>query len=946
MVLFLHPSLYSQETGPRISPNIQGAPFDSALNYIIHQSHLYLELPGTLVINKKFTYHGNNVFVSKIMDSLLKNTGLVDSIAGKLLYILPKKQAAAPRDSSTTDPPPHLPGRIINKEREPLVAASLQVDGMKGGAITDSGGYFLLRNIPPKPFTLLVSCVGYYPREISVRNPKYILVVLIRKEGNMENVQTTTYTHVLRKQSTGNICRVPLNRIDLPVMPSITTALDAQVPGLVISQMNGIPGSSSKIQLRGQSSIGSLPGYANLPANNPLIIINDIPYAAGNDPLSLLPSSAGNPNAAGAAAGGLSALNFISLQDIESIEVLKDADATAIYGSRGANGVIVITTRRGNMGAPQINVDVFSGVGSSIGTTPLMNTRQYVAMRRQALGNDKLTPTSQDDPDLTQWDTTRNTDFKKLLAGGTSRIEGAHLSIAGGKNNITYYISGGLRRETTVFPANLYYTQRFFNSAIVLNPKAKRLIISADMTYASVAADLITNDLTSGTRLAPNAPPLHDTSGNLTWVYNNVHFTNPLSWLSSVYNATTHTFIGTIHISDTLFNNFYISSYFGANNIETIETSIFPIRAQDPSMSNPGSASFATNTYKSWTAESQLLYILKTGKLKITLMTGNSFQSMLNTRNILSATGYTSDAALGSPAAATKLNATNSPYQYNYAALFASVNAAMDKRFFLNLSGRRDGSSRFGPDNRFGNFGSAGIAWIFCNDTSCGDHPHLLSLGKFRGSYGITGNDQIGNYMYFDSWLFQNPGMAYGGFTGLDRNGTANASFGWEINRKLDLSFELEFIKRIRLEATWYCNRSTNLLISESLPSQTGFTVQNNKNSPAVVQNSGFEFILSSMRPLKPPVSRKFIFDWRFILTIPRNRLVSFPSLATSVYSQNLVIGQSLTVQQGYQSKGVNTATGVMEMKDINKDGFITRQDYTIIGNTDPRYYGGFSASV
>ncbi len=232
-------------------------------------------------------------------------------------------------------------------------------------------------------------------------------------------------------------------------MPSIATALSGQVPGLLVSEMNGVPGKAViKSSCGCQSSIGLRPGWANLPSNNPLIIVNDIPYAAGNDPLSLLASSAGNPNAAGAAAGGLNPLSFINMQDVESIEILKDADATAIYGSRGANGVIVITTRKGTAGALKTSADVFSGAGNCISTTPLLTTRQYVAnahtgadQRRTLHPMRKMLPTScYGIPPAIPIS-------EKLLVGGTSRIEGAHLSLTGGNNNIVYYFSSGIRRH-------------------------------------------------------------------------------------------------------------------------------------------------------------------------------------------------------------------------------------------------------------------------------------------------------------------------------------------------------------------------------------------------------------------------------------------------------------------------------------------------------------------
>ena len=752
----------------------------------------------------------------------------------------------------------------------------------------------------------------------------------------------TTYTHVLRKYSTANICPVPLAHSNLALL-SVPHVLSGQVPGMLVNDMNGIPGSASKIRSGGQSSIGPYPGWANLPANSPLIIVNDIPLSTGDDPLSLLPSAAGNPLGIGAGAGGMSALDFINSQDIENMAVLKGADATAIYGSRGSNDVIVITTRRGNTGPPKISMDISSSCGTSINTMPVLNTRQYIAMRKEALANDGHRPDAQNAPDLVLWDTTRYSNFKKMLVGNTARADNAHLSLSGGKNNTMYYISGGLRRQTTVFPGDSYYMQRFFNGSLSVSPKGRRYTIGGSVTYSSNTAKLPVNDLTPGTRLAPNAFPLVDTSGHLAWTDNNaISITNPLSWLSNSYTASINTFIGSLHITDTVLKNLFAKLYFGANNIENTETSLLPIAAQDTAISDLGSANFASNLYKSWSAECQLEYRLKIKELKITLMAGNSFQSVRNSRNTLTATGYSSDDLLGSRDAAKNLSASGNTSLYNYAGLFASVNAAIAQKIFVNLSGRRDGSSRFGPGNRFGNFGSAGAAWVICDDTSNSGNPQLLSFLKLRGGYGITGNDQIGNYNYLDAYTILPASRAYGGLAGLSRDRLANPYYSWEISHKLDLSLYLEFIKRIKLEATWYRNRSTRLLVSDVIADQAGFGVQDNINAPAIVQNSAFEFILSSYQL----AYKRFTFEWRLTLTIPYNKLIYYPNLPASSYSKSLVTGQSLTVQRGYLARGVDPATGIMLMRDLNNDGQITPADYSVFGNADPKYYGSFSCSV
>ena len=943
-LLFICQPSYSQYRDKLIPVNFQHSRFPSAMEVVLKKWHLTLvALPEIFTNAGEITYRKKNASLDEVLRYMFKDLDVdyhIDPNAGTLHVFSNDHHPQAP-DSTVASAVINVEGLVINEAHEPVCAVSITVKDSKAGTVTNDYGRFSLLT-RSQSSVLVATSMGYYPASVNLRNKNRVTIKLIRKFNNLEAV-LTPYTRVPLKQNTGNIAKVPIHSMNLPLVSSVTAALYGQVTGLLVSPMNGIPGSSSRVQLRGQSSPGLLAGWANLPPGNPLFIIDGVPLATGNDPISLLKSAAGNPNASGAAAGGIGALDFLNMQDVESIMVLKDADATAIYGSRGANGVIVITTRRGRTCKPKYGIDVFSGMGNLINTTPLLDTRQYVALRRAALTNDGITPNSVNAPDVTVWDTSRYTNFKKMLVGGTSRINGAHLSLAGGEPRFTYYISGSLRRETTVFSDDLSYIQRHFNASFSVTPKGSKFNAGIALLLSSNTSNLVSGDMTPGTLLAPNAPALRDTAGKLVWSYKGVHFTNPLSWLLNRYTANVSTIISSVHLSDTLLKNLVIKLGLGVNIIDNTETSIFPIAAQDSAISRLGSSNFATNGWKSWMAEPQLEWLIKRNKWKITLMAGSSFQAINNNRNIINATGYTIDALLLSQDAAASTSTSNTSSQYKYTAVFGSANFACDNKLYLNLTGRRDGSSRFGPDKRFGNFGAAGASWIFCNDTFHTNKAPLLSFGKLRSSYGITGNDQIGNYMYLESWTALPSSRNYGGVGGLNQDRIANSTFGWEINRKFDFSLYLEFRHTLKMEATVYRNRSTHLLISQVLAGQTGFSVQSNKNSDAVIQNSGFECMLY----MDQLVANQVTLGWALRLTVPRNKLLSFPALSASNYANSLVVGQSLTVQRGLVSKGVNPSTGLMEMKDINNDGRISApEDYAINGNADPKYYGSFSGSV
>lgn len=333
------------------------------------------------------------------------------------------------------------------------------------------------------------------------------------------------------------------------------------------------------------------------------------------------------------------------------------------------------------------------------------------------------------------------------------------------------------------------------------------------------------------------------------------------------------------------------------------------------------------------------MHLIKKGRVNI--LFGSTFQERTTKSTFINASNYTSDLLLNSAAAAGQITATNTSSQYRYTAFFGRVNFNWENRYILNLSARRDGSSRFGPENRFANFGALGSAWILSNESFFKRKIKFLSYSKIRFSYGITGNDQIGNYKYLDLW--SSTPTTYQNVPGLQPNSLFNPNFEWEKNKKTEVAIELGAIKdRILLSLSYYSNRSSNQLISYQLPDQTGFT-SITKNLPALVQNSGIEIAIAT----KNISAKKFNWTSSFNITIPKNKLVSFPGLSSSSYSSFYREGQSLNIINKAKFLGVNPTTGTYIVEDYNKDGIISfPADYQFLGNTDPKFYGGFQNSL
>ncbi|HEU4609419.1 MAG TPA: TonB-dependent receptor, partial [Chitinophagaceae bacterium] len=301
--------------------------------------------------------------------------------------------------------------------------------------------------------------------------------------------------------------------------------------------------------------------------------------------------------------------------------------------------------------------------------------------------------------------------------------------------------------------------------------------------------------------------------------------------------------------------------------------------------------------------------------------------------------GYSSDALLKDLSSAGSITPRNSYHrQYNYQSAFGRVNYNLSQKYILNLTFRRDGSSRFGPNRQFGNFGAIGGAWLFSGENFISQGLPFLSYGKLRASYGTTGNDQIGDYQYLDSW--SPTSFPYGGVTGLSPTSIYNPDYSWEINKKFEAALELGFLKdRILLTANYYNNRSSNQLVGYTLSPQSGFSSYI-ANFPAKVENSGWEMEVNSSNINSP----KFKWNTTANLTIPKNKLLEYPGLESSADAASYALGQSIRVVKGFHFTGVDPQTGVPQFLDVDKDGSISDpEDYVVIGETMPSFFGGLS---
>ena len=823
-----------------------------------------------------------------------------------------------------------LTGIVLSASGDPVPGATVAVKGSTVSTAAAADGRFALHTSLTGA-VLAVSAVGYEEAEVRINGRTTLVITLQQKVAALDETVVIAYGTTTRRLSTGSVGRVTGTEISRQPVSNPLAALSGRVPGLLVTQSSGIAGSAFKVQVRGQNSLAQ--------GSDPLFIIDGVPFAPGNSVTNLLTSAANVPGSA--AQGGLSPFNTLNPADIESIEILKDADATAIYGSRGANGVVLITTKKGKAGVGRLSLILYAGFSRATPTTNLLNTAQYLQMRHEGFAQDGAEPDVFNAPDLTVWDTTRYTDFKDLLIGGTAHTTDAQVSYSGGTEGTQFGISGGYHRETSVFPGSLSDTKGSFRISLQHRPVGKRFSLQFTAGYTSESNRMLQQDLTSFINLPPNYPVLEDASGKLRWEEKGTTLNNPLAFTRYAYKAVSNNLVSSLQLAYQVLPQLVLRTSLGYNSYALNEHSKVPREAQNPLYNPLGLAQFGSSAQGSWIIEPQAEYSTTLARGQVRVLIGGTGQEQKGAATSLIGFGYTSDALLNSLTGAATTLATNESRVYRYAALFGRVNYNWQNRYLVNLSGRRDGSSRFGPNRRQASFGAVGAAWIFSNAHTITKNLHFLSFGKLRASYGTTGNDQIGDYQYLNSWS-ASP-YAYGGQPGLYPSRLYNGNYSWEISRKWEGALDLGFLQdRFLVSVAFFRSRNGNQLISYSLPAQSGFNsvIQ---NFDALVENRGWEF--SGTGRLVA------VADWGWTITLnmtlPQNRLVSFPGLATSAYANTYVEGESLRVTKGYRFTGVDQSTGIYGFEDVNKDGRLNyKDDYQVLGSRDPRYYGGISNNL
>ncbi len=823
-------------------------------------------------------------------------------------------------------------GTVNNGER-PLSGVTVTQEGTEHLTTTNTTGAFSLQITGEHP-VLIFRHSEYGEQKIPTKGESTFVVSLVEKVKTIEEVVLNAgYYNVKAKESTGSIAKVTAKEIENQPVNNVLSAIQGRMAGVSITQNSGTPGGGFDVQIRGRNSLRNLFNSA-IDGSQPLYVVDGITLGTtlkSTFSQTILPLQ------------NISPLNSLNPNDVESIEILKDADATAIYGSRGANGVVLITTKKGKNASLTVAVNNQYGISHITRYMKLMNSGQYVNMRLQAYKNASVTnlPTSAYDVNGT-WDQSRNTDFQKELIGNWAENTNTQLSISGGNTQNSFRVSAAHNDQSNVFPGDFHYKTNTFDTNYTFLSLNKNFQLNLSNLFSQVSNNVVNTDFASRSLvLSPNAPALYDTAGNVNWENNT--FTNPIATLNGTYHNQTYLLNEGLTLNYQFLDNFSfkLNGGFSYQNLE--EININPHTLYNPSFgltSEDSSSSKSTNSIFTYLAEPQLSYHNTFGRHEINFLAGASIQQTTSKISAMTGVGYSSNALIENLAAANfKIISPDIQNQYKFASLLTRINYSFAKKYILNLTGRRDGSSRFGLNNRFANFGAVGAAWLFSEESFLKDIK-WLSFGKLRSSYGITGSDFIGDYQYQNNYSIA--ADAYNNNAGLYPTSLYNPDFSWERTKKLEAALELGLFKNaLNISAAFYRNRSSGQLVGIPLPATTGFSsIQ--ANLDAVVENKGWEFEGSSI-----PVNTG---NWRwqtaFNISFPGNRLLSFPNLEGSTYANKYVVGMPTSIVKLYQYEGIDS-TGKYRFTDYNGDGKIsTPEDAKAVRNIGVQYYGGWQNEV
>ncbi len=908
--------------------------------------------------------------VEEILDHCLMETSMYYEIRDKVVIIIPKNASKTKIDQPQKKT---ITGKVTDTDGAPIVSVTVVVKGTTTGTVTDIDGNFSL-DVDQSTKTLVFSFIGMKSQEISVENVSVINVTLEDETVGIEEVVAIGYGTMRKKDLTGSISRIDGDEMITPSTSSFDQMLQGKVAGVQISQTTGAPGGNVNVLVRGVSSITG--------GNQPLYVVDGFPIGSGgggSDMNSFAGSLFSSSNIIKNTQTKINPLSSINPADIKSIEVLKDASATAIYGSRGANGVIIITTKRGDMGKSQLNVEVSYGIQEVAHKLDLMNSQQYAEYVADGRDNARIyVGGSASDPNEIRSGShrvrpefrnpqsiTTNTDWQDVIFR-VAPVQNYQISATGGNDNTKYFVSGGYFEQKGIVLTSDY---KRFNIRTNIDTKISDKIKIGSSIFGSYGYGRFANTdghyglggVLQAVAAASPTIPVYDNDGNP--YFNQDDVTDGLGWLANPLTMLDG-FSDKRKVADILCNNFLeykildgltfktsAGVKYGTQVIKLWRSSAVPFYT---TLNYPATAGVTKAQSLNWLNENTLIY-KHTFKEKHMFDALIGFSAQKDSYDALSVGASDFPNNYVSYISAGIVN-TGRHYvsEWSMLSMMSRINYSYDGKYLFTATVRRDGSSRFGKNNKWGTFPSFSVGYNISEEPFMKSVKSINNL-KLRASYGLSGNNQIGNYSHIGLLS----GVTYvennSQKPGLVPSSLSNDDLTWEKSKQLNIGLDLGlFGDRISLTTEIYKDKKTDLLLAVALPAASGFS--SSTQNIGDIENKGIEIGLQTVN-IK---SNKFRWSSNFTLSANRNKVLRVATEGgrisnsstqitqvgnpiASFYMLNVIgIFQNASEVASSAVQHPNTQAGDLKFEDVNKDGKINASDNKIVGDPWPDYTWGF----
>jgi TonB-linked SusC/RagA family outer membrane protein len=810
----------------------------------------------------------------------------------------------------------------------PIADAVVVVAGTRLSASSAADGQYTIQGAAPGTVTMLVHAIGFAPVQrtavVVAGQTTTVNFSLKARPVQLDDIVATGYGNVRRGDLTTAIGSVSGDQIAGSPQAGLDGAIKGKIAGVEINQNAGNPGNAISIRIRGVASVTA--------SAQPLFVIDGVPM--NSEDISQL----------GAGGQGINGVTGINPNDIETIDILKDAAATAIYGSRGANGVVLITTKRGKAGKTQVEFNSYLGTQATTKRLPLMNAQEYLAFFNESASNDGYGNNFYGTPGV---DDAVNTDWQDAVLRNAP-VGNLELAVSGGNPKVRYRASGDFFGQQGIVLGSAY--ARLSGRVNLDYDASDRLTFKSSLAVSGEHNDRIEGDntldgvITNAVGEAPTTP-VHQADGSYNTPDNGLNYDNPVAIANlNQIRARTLRVLGNVEARWQMLSSVSLTSRVGLDLANLREYKFeSPGVGGSYAASADGVAESGYNQLNTYVFDNYLTWDKAWSKSVLQVVGGSSLEAGRGELNFIRGEG------LG-PVFTQVANATvitgydGYPYENNLVSFFGRANYTLAGKYSFSGSIRSDGSSRFGANNKWGTFPGVSAAWLLSEE------PFLRGANldnlKLRASFGYAGNQSISNYASKSVYGTAN----YGTERGVAPSTLGNPDLGWEHTKEFDVGLDLSLWKgRATLTADYYLKTTTDLLVNRPVPATSGFTnVYTNVGS---VDNNGLELVLTGdiIRPADP---KGFGFNAALNVAFNKNKVTSLylDQPFSDGFLNRVDVGHAIGEFYGYKFLSVDPANGNALFEDHNGNAVVgdalTTADRQFIGSPYPKFNGGITTGV